>query len=395
MKGLVPRVAFVMSILGGAHLYVWWRLVSAPELPAPWQALASVFLFICWLSIPASLLVTRRLSPHLAALVVWPGYVWLGSLFLMLVAVLAVDVVRVVVALGLWLGGAEAPSGPERLEQAQKWALLALGLGGAAIALSLWLGRRVKVKRVEVTLSKLPAALDGTTIVQLSDVHIGPTIGRRFIERVVRDVNALEPDVIVITGDLVDGSVERLASAAAPLAELRSRYGVFFVTGNHEYYSGVEAWCAHLTKLGLRVLRNERVSIGTARQGFELAGVDDYSAHHFGGGHGADIARALAGRDQSREVILLAHQPRAILEAERAGVGLQLSGHTHGGQIWPFNYLVRLQQPVTSGLVPFGRSLIYVSNGTGYWGPPMRLGSPAEITQLVLRSRATGSLEVR
>lgn len=387
---MVRRLAIAMSILGSVHLYLWARLVSAPGLPAPWQVLAGVFLFLCWLSIPASLLVTRRLPPRLAAFVVWPGYVWLGAMFLLLVAVLAVDVVRVVVEVGASLGGVEPPSGEQRLDDARRWALVAAGLGGVAIASALWLGRRVAVKRVEVPLPKLPAALDRTTIVQLSDVHIGPTIGKRFIERVVDKVNALEPDVIVITGDLVDGSVERLAPAAAPLAELRARYGVFFVTGNHEYYSGADAWCAHLTKLGLKVLRNERVAIGAAGQSFDLAGVDDYSAHFFGGGHGADLERALLGRDPRHAVVLLAHQPRAVVEAERAGVGLQLSGHTHGGQIWPFNYLVRLQQPVTSGLVRFGRSLIYVSNGTGYWGPPMRLGSPAEITQLVLRAPAPG-----
>jgi predicted MPP superfamily phosphohydrolase len=204
---------------------------------------------------------------------------------------------------------------------------------------------------------------------------------------VVDSVNALQPDVVAITGDLVDGSVSRLAPHVAPLARLRARHGVFFVTGNHEYYAGVEEWCTHLGELGVRVLRNERVRIGDGEHSFDLAGVDDYAGRHFGHGHGADIERALSGRDETRELVLLAHQPRAVVEAERAGVGLQISGHTHGGQIWPFNYLVRLQQPVTSGLVRFGRSLIYVSNGTGYWGPPMRLGSPAEITQLVLEAR--------
>jgi predicted MPP superfamily phosphohydrolase len=203
----------------------------------------------------------------------------------------------------------------------------------------------------------------------------------------VAQVNALEPDVVAITGDLVDGSVPRLAPHVAPLGRLRARHGVFFVTGNHEYYSGAEEWCAHLAELGVRVLRNERVRIGTDGEGYDLAGVDDFAGRHFGRGHGADFGRALAGRDESREVVLLAHQPRAVVEAERAGVGLTISGHTHGGQIWPFNFLVRLQQPVTSGLARFGRSLIYVSNGTGYWGPPMRLGSPAEITQLVLEAR--------
>jgi predicted MPP superfamily phosphohydrolase len=166
---------------------------------------------------------------------------------------------------------------------------------------------------------------------------------------------------------------------------------VYFVTGNHEYYAGAESWCAHLTSLGLRVLRNERVEIGTADASFDLAGIDDLSGRHFGPGHGADLPRALSGRDSSRELVLLAHQPRVVVEAEQAGVGLQLSGHTHGGQIWPFNFLVRLQQPVISGLERVGRALIYVSDGTGYWGPPMRLGSRAEITQLTLEAAGAGA----
>jgi predicted MPP superfamily phosphohydrolase len=146
-----------------------------------------------------------------------------------------------------------------------------------------------------------------------------------------------------------------------------------------------------LGELGVRVLRNERVGIDHEGAGFDLAGVDDYSARQFGRGHGADLPRALVGRDPSRELVLLAHQPRAIYEAERLGVGLQLSGHTHGGQLWPWSYLVRLQQPVVSGLTRFGNCQLYVSNGTGYWGPPMRLGAPAEITRVVLRARRATS----
>jgi predicted MPP superfamily phosphohydrolase len=265
-------------------------------------------------------------------------------------------------------------------------------LGSALTVLSLllysvWQARgRARVERVEVVLSRLPEALDGMRVVQLTDVHIGLTLGRRFAERVVEAVNRLEPDVIVITGDLVDGTVERLASAVAPLARLSAAHGVYFVTGNHEYYSGGQAWCEHLSSMGLTVLRNERVSIGQGRESFDLAGVDDYGAHAFGGGHGADLARALSGRDPGRELVLLAHQPRAVVEAAAHGVGLQLSGHTHGGQIWPFNHLVPLQQPVVAGLSQIGDTQIYVSRGTGYWGPPMRLGSPPEISELVLRS---------
>ena len=375
-----------MSIVGAAHAYVWLRLVHAPAFSLGWTLLASAFLFLAWLSIPVSLNYSRRLEPPLGTLVAWPGYAWLGSIFLLLVAVLAVDVARALLGLARLFDVAAAPTGTE-IEQARTWATLAASLGGAAILLALTFGRRVVVRRVSVPLGKLPRALDGTTIVQLSDVHIGPTIGRRFLDRVVDRVNALQPDVVAITGDLVDGPVPRLARHVAPLARLSARHGVYFVTGNHEYYAGVEEWCAHLATLGIRVLRNERVSIGDGDHSYDLAGVDDLAGRHFGRGHGADIDRALAGRDESREIVLLAHQPRVVVEAERGGVGLQISGHTHGGQIWPFNYLVRLQQPVTSGLERFGRSLIYVSNGTGYWGPPMRLGSPAEITQLVLQAR--------
>jgi predicted MPP superfamily phosphohydrolase len=189
--------------------------------------------------------------------------------------------------------------------------------------------------------------------------------------------------MVCITGDLVDGSVGELGHLVAPLADLRAKDGVFFVTGNHEYYSGADAWIAHVRKLGVRVLRNERVPI-RGEQGFDLAGIDDATAHHFG--HGADLRGALRGRDPSRAVVLLAHQPKAIAEAADLGVDLQLSGHTHGGQLFPFNYLVKLQQPYVDGLHARAKTQIYVSRGTGWWGPPMRVMAPAEITRLTLVS---------
>ncbi len=257
------------------------------------------------------------------------------------------------------------------------------GLAAAAIRSGL---ARVAVRNVNVRLRRLPQKLDGLTIVQLTDVHVGPTIGRAFIEDIVARTNALAPDVIAITGDLVDGSVDDLRDAIAPLAGLKARYGVYFCTGNHEYYSGAPEWCAELTRIGVRVLRNERVTIGDGLDSIDLAGIDDESAHRFGEGHGADLARAVAGRDPARELVLLAHQPKAVLEAKEHGVGLQLSGHTHGGQIWPWNYAVRLQQPVVAGLARFGETQVYVSCGTGYWGPPMRLAAPAEITRITLQT---------
>jgi predicted MPP superfamily phosphohydrolase len=240
------------------------------------------------------------------------------------------------------------------------------------------------VKKIRIALRRMQPKKVGYRIVQLSDIHVGPTIGRKFIEQIVAQTNALDPDVIVITGDLVDGSVAILRDAVAPLAALKAKDGVFFVTGNHEYYSGVDEWLAHLPSLGIRVLRNERVVLGEGSDAIELAGVDDWSARGFGHGHGADLGQALAGRDRGRVLILLAHQPKQIIEAAREDVDLQLSGHTHGGQMFPFGYLVGLQQPYVAGFHMHEGTALYVSRGTGYWGPPMRVGSPAEITQIEL-----------
>ena len=259
-------------------------------------------------------------------------------------------------------------------------AVLAIGLGVSGLAEGLG---RVRVKKIRIALRRVRPSRVGYTIVQLSDIHVGPTIGREFIEDIVARTNELAPDLIVITGDLVDGSVAVLRDAVAPLAKLKAKDGVFFVTGNHEYYSGVDEWLAHLPSLGIRVLRNERVTIGEGLDAFDLAGVDDYSAGRFEG-HGADLPRALAGRDRGRTLILLAHQPKQIFEAAREDVDLQLSGHTHGGQMFPFGFLVRLQQPYVAGFHMHEGTAIYVSRGTGYWGPPMRVGSPAEITHIEL-----------
>jgi predicted MPP superfamily phosphohydrolase len=243
------------------------------------------------------------------------------------------------------------------------------------------------VRRVPVTLAGLDPALDGLRIVSFSDGHLSATYGGRRFERLVELVNEQRPDVVAIVGDLVDADVTELRDEAAPLADLVSEQGVFFVTGNHEYFVDTEAWLRHLPTLGIDVLRNERVPIRRGSASFDLAGIDDRTAARSGvPGHGADLDAALDGRDDSVPVVLLAHQPYMVGQARAAGVGLQLSGHTHGGQLWPFDYAIRLDQPAVEGLSRHGDTQLYVTSGAGYWGPPMRVGARPEVTVVELRS---------
>jgi predicted MPP superfamily phosphohydrolase len=244
--------------------------------------------------------------------------------------------------------------------------------------------RTAPVVDVDVPLANLPKELEGFTIAQISDIHVGQTIKRNFVDAIVDRVNRLQADMIAITGDVADGSVPDLAHHTEPLARLKSRHGTYFVTGNHEYYSGADAWIRELRRLGAKVLMNEHVVLDHDGAALTVAGVTDYSAHHYDPLHKSDPHAAAKGAPAHAPKVLLAHQPRSAPFAEAAGYHLQLSGHTHGGQFWPWNFLVRLQQPFIAGLNRLGRMWIYTSRGTGYWGPPMRFGIPSEITLIRL-----------
>jgi|HubBroStandDraft_5_1064220.scaffolds.fasta_scaffold03713_3 predicted MPP superfamily phosphohydrolase len=245
--------------------------------------------------------------------------------------------------------------------------------------------RRARIVSVEVPLANLPAALQGFSIAQISDVHVGSQIKQKYVDAIVDAVNGLDPDLIAVTGDLVDGTVHDLSRHIAPLGRLSARHGTFLVTGNHEYYSGERAWTAEFRRLGLRVLLNEHVVVRHGGAPLVVAGVTDYSAHHFDPQQRSDPTAALAGAPTDAGAkILLAHQPRSAAAADTAGFDLQLSGHTHGGQFWPWNLFVRFQQPFTAGLHRLNHLWIYISRGTGYWGPPNRFGAPSEITLLRL-----------
>ena len=383
--GFLPVLAVVTA---GSHYFLWTRLVRATSLEAPWRLLVTALIVAGAVAMPGGLILNQILDTRAARALAFCGYVWMGLAFFLIVGLLAADLLHL---------GDRALAALQHLERdPQRRLFLARSLGGGVAALTAVAGtaavssalRAAQLVEVTVPIRNLPPALHGLTIVQISDLHVGPTIRGDVVDALVDRVNALRPDLVALTGDLVDGSVAALAGEMRGFARLRARHGIYFVTGNHEYYSNVAEWLPWWRAQGVNVLRNERVSIGEGPDCLDLAGVDDWSAQRFGGGHGHDLPKALAGRDPARPLILLAHQPRSIVEAAAHGVSLQLSGHTHGGQLWPFSWLVGLQQPYVAGLAKHGETWIYVSRGTGYWGPPMRLGAPSELTRIVLTAAA-------
>lgn len=378
-------LSVALGIVASAHYYIWVRLVRDVAFAPGLRRLLGWGVVLLALSVPATFILSRTLPPNNGRWLLHVTYTWMGVLLLLVVALGLTDLVRLLSSLVFAQGPSAQPE--RRLFLRRLFAGAATLATGTTSVLAINEGlARVKIKNVRIPLARLPASMHGFTIVQLTDVHMGPTLRAEFARDVVARVNALDADLIAITGDLVDGSVDRLGPMVSIFGNLRARHGVYFVTGNHEYYSGVDEWLVELKRIGIRVLRNERVSIGSPEASFDLIGIDDAHAHQFGNGHGADLPKATLGRDPMREAVLLAHQPRAVYQAQQHGIGLQLSGHTHGGQLWPFNYLVHLQQPVIKGLEKIGDVWLYVSTGTGYWGPPMRLAAPAEITRVTLAS---------
>lgn len=417
----------VFTVLGLIHYYLWRKLIRNTTTTrksrriGTWTVLGVVALVV------VTFIAEDALPPGYAQLLAWPGYLWVALMFYLLVILAVLEVpalaarlvirrrhraaatagervlatvsasahgagaeLRTVDASG---GGDADPATPGGLTPtgesrrvflartiAVTAGVAAVGIVGGGVGSALGPPR---VRRVQIPLTKLGRSADGLRIAVVSDIHLGPLLGVDHTSRIVGLINGLDAHVVAIVGDLVDGTVEDLGPAAAPLADLRSRYGSFFVTGNHEYFSGHQPWVEEeLPELGLRVLRNERVELPA---GLDLAGVNDINGRTYG--DGPDLTKAMAERDPSRPVVLLAHQPAIAAEAARHGVDLQLSGHTHGGQMVPFNLVVRLSgQPVVSGLGEVDGMPVFVTNGAGFWGPPVRVGAPPEITLVELRS---------
>lgn len=380
-----PFVLIALALIALLHFYIGARLL--PDLPISMAARiggAAILMVSCVL-MPMTLLARSVRQPWSDAMA-WAGFLTMSLFSSLLLLTLLRDIV-----LGIALLSSAYSS-------IVTWSAIAVPALALAATLSGLFNaqRRARIVNVDVPMNNLPAALHGFTIVQISDIHVGPTIKRGYLDAIVDAVNAVNADMIAVTGDLVDGSVLMLAQHTAPLARLAARHGTYFVTGNHEYYSGAPAWIAEITRLGLRVLSNEHVVLLHDGAALLVAGVPDYSAHHFVPAHRSDPAAALAGAPaEIRHRILLAHQPRSAPAAAAAGFDLQLSGHTHGGQFWPWNLFVRFQQPFTAGLHRLNDLWVYTSRGTGYWGPPNRFGVPSEITRvrLVAAPAASGRTE--
>ena len=388
-------IVIVSALLGLMQLYLWKRLVKDTTRPGRIRRILTVVLVGLTVLLLSTLILPRTIGPSHSAWFAWPGYVWFALVVYLVLVLLVLEPVRLVVRRWTPRRPATVPDAPaeedrsatdlnRRLFLARAGAVAA----GAASVSVVGVGMvsalgPPDVLRVPVALRRLDPAFNGFRIAVVSDIHLGPLAGRSHTERIVRMINETQPDLVAVVGDLVDGTVEQLGPAAEPLRDLVSREGSFFVTGNHEYFVDDTAdWLRDLERLGVHPLRNENALIRRGGAAFHLAGVNDVA----GKSHGEppDFDRALAGVDSALPTVLLAHQPVLISEAANRGVDLQLSGHTHGGQMWPFHYIVRAVQPSLAGLSTVEDTQLYVSRGAGFWGPPVRVGAPPDITVISL-----------
>lgn len=373
----------LLTALGLLFGVPWWLLVlDGPAWPAPVVVAGTVVFAGAAVAFPV--LMTLGHGPRGLDWAARIGDTTVGVVWVLFTWTLLGTVLRV----GLAVAGVADPLRSRIVVAAVVAVVLVLVGWGVAEAM-----RVPRVRRVEVTLPRLGPGLDGTTVVVLADTHFGPIDRTGWSRGLAAAVNRLDPDVVCHAGDIADGTVDKRRTQAAPLGDIRARLARVYVTGNHEYFGQAQGWLDHMAELGWTPLHNRHVVVERGGDRLVLAGIDDATAGMSGlPGHGARIDDALAGVDPDLPVLLVAHQPRQVMLAEAAGVDLQVSGHTHGGQIWPFHHLVRVDQPTVQGLSRHGeRTQLYTTRGAGFWGPPLRVFAPSEITLLVLRNGGTPS----
>ncbi|MBF6061751.1 metallophosphoesterase [Nocardia terpenica] len=370
---LVPRLIMFLAIPALLLAVPWWVLVGAPATGTAFWLGTAVFV-LGFVALPVGMLLGHGRAHVDAASMV--GDTLLGVTWVLFTWSV----------LGLLAQGVLAAAGVADPGRSRGVAIGVLAVSAALVVWGVIEARRVpRVRTVEVRIPGLGAGLDGLRLVVVTDTHFAALNRLRWSERVVEAVNAQRPDIACHAGDLADGPVDRRRSQVDPLGKVEAELGRFYITGNHEYFGDAAGWIDHMRSLGWQPLRNQHEILTRGGDRLVLAGIDDPTGVSLAG-HGPDLSTALAGADPDLPVVLLAHQPKQVAEAAKAGVALQISGHTHGGQIWPFHYLVRLDQPVVAGLSRHGeRTQLYTSRGTGFWGPQLRVFAPSEITVLVLR----------
>lgn len=384
-------MGIMVLTLGVGFTYMGWRLIIPFKLVYPFKQLAWAALALLYL-IPFSSFFLVRYAEKYADALAWVGYIGLGLISFAFTLLVIRDATLLIgfgaeklVALFSRVSADVDPGKREFLVQSTN--LGVIGIASALTAYGVYEARKKpSIVRVDIPIANLPDAFNGFVIAQISDIHAGLTIKRDWIETVTGEVMNVSPDLIAFTGDMVDGSVDHLRGDVAPLGDLTAPHGKFFVTGNHEYYSGVGPWVDHARALGFDVLMNEHRILSKDGASIVLAGITDYSGGQFQKDHVSDPAKALTGAPADTTRILLAHQPRSLYQTKGLNLDLVLMGHTHGGQFFPWNLVATIGQPFIKGLNKFGeKTWAYVSMGTGYWGPPVRVGARSEITVLTLR----------